>query len=55
MTWIPLLAVTLILIRQIIAPVPVDRFGLIRAPVHETSLLRMVGALVISARVGQRF
>ena len=28
MTWIPLLAVTLILTRQIVAPVPVDRFGL---------------------------
>ena len=54
MTWIALLAVTLILTRQVVASVLVGRFGLIRVPVHEASLLRMVGALAISAR-GQRF
>jgi transporter family-2 protein len=47
----------LILTGQVIASIVIDHFGLIRVPVHEASLPRILGALLIVAGVAvvQRF
>jgi transporter family-2 protein len=44
-------------IGQVIASIVIDHFGLIRVPVHEASLPRIIGALLIVAGVAivQRF
>ena len=41
----------LILTGQVLASIVIDHFGLIRVPVHEASLPRIIGALLIVAGV----
>ena len=47
----------LILTGQVLASIVIDHFGLVRVPVHEASLPRIIGALLIIAGVAlvQRF
>jgi uncharacterized membrane protein YdcZ (DUF606 family) len=45
----------LILTEKVVASGVIDHLGLIRVPVHEASLPRVVGALQIVAGIAERF
>ena len=49
--------VGLILAGQVVPSVVIDHFGLIRVPVHELNVPRLIGAvlIVVGAARGQRF